>query len=55
MKKKTKALIFAIITSLTFLPQFNSLGLGVALQQSETASVVWETGAPIQHVALDGK
>jgi hypothetical protein len=55
MKKKANAIIITIILSLAILPQFNSLGLDVALQQSETASVVWETGAPIQHVALDGK
>ncbi|MCI0551445.1 MAG: PKD domain-containing protein [Anaerolineae bacterium] len=56
MKKKTKVLIFAIILSLAFLPQFNSLGLGwtAALQQPESAWVVWETGAPIQRVAWDG-
>ncbi len=46
-----KSTIIAIILSLVFLPQFNSLGLGSALQQPETAWVVWETGAPIQRVA----
>jgi hypothetical protein len=56
MKKiATKSSIFAIILSLAFLPQFNSLSLSASLQQPETAWVVWETDAPIQHVALDGK
>jgi hypothetical protein len=57
MKKKTKALVIAIIFLLTSLPQLNLFGLGgaTALQQPETAWVVWETDAPIQHVALDGK
>jgi len=36
MKKKTKALIFAIILSLAFLPQFNSLSMGSMLKQPET-------------------
>src|SRR5258706_6850596 len=54
MKKKTKGLILTIILLLAFLPQFNSLSLGTALQQSETAWVVWETSAPIQRVAWDG-
>jgi len=52
MKKKINALIFALIFSLAFLPQFNSLG--ATLQQPETAWVVWETDAPIQRVAWDG-
>ena len=56
MKKKTKAVILAIILSLAFLPQFNSLSLGggTTAQQAETAWVVWETHAPIQRVTWDG-
>ncbi len=54
MNKTTKALIFVIILSLAFLPQFNSLGMSAALQQPETAWVVWEARAPIQRVAWDG-
>lgn len=54
MKKKINVIILAIILLMTFLPQFNSLGLGAALQQPETAWVVWETSAPIQRLAWDG-
>ena len=55
MKKITfKSLLFAIILSLAFVPQFNSFGMSAALQQPETAWVVWETRAPIQRVAWDG-
>lgn len=55
MKTKTSALVVAIVLLvMTFLPQFNTLGIGAAFQQPETAWVVWETGAPIQRVAWDG-
>lgn len=55
MKKiTTRTSISVIILSLAFLPQFNSLNMGAALQQPATAWVVWETGAPIQRVAWDG-
>ena len=50
MKKTTKTLILAIILSLAFFPQHNSLGLSADFQEPEIAWVVWETRAPIQHV-----
>jgi hypothetical protein len=42
MKRKINAMIFAIIFSLAFLPQFNSLSLGEESipQQPETAWVM---------------
>ncbi|GEM_PF-4915516 len=54
MKKLTiKSPLFAILLSLTFLPQFISYAANL-FQQPDTGWVVWETSAPVQRVAWDG-